>query len=167
MRQGQMAEIPWFQVRTVEASPARLIGSLSSTRYGKDIWVKAGWLGNLRVGDRFVSGRWSKAGLRWVFSLSDATELELVGQSRWLQAYDGYWAERAELVLNKALVWALANWQEPPEHDHCAICWATICVQENAVHYMAKPNYRVCSACYAAYVQPHNINFRELNGPAA
>jgi hypothetical protein len=162
-----MAEIPWFQIRKVERTSARLIGSLSSTRYGSTVWVKPGWLGDLRVGNRFVSGRWSKAGFRWAFSLEDAAELELIGPAKRLQAFDGYWAERAEIVLNESLSWACATWQDPTDHDHCCICWAPITTQENAVHYMANRNSRVCSACYSSYVQPHNIDFSELGGRAA
>ena len=162
-----MAEIPWFHIRKVEREQARLIGSLSSTRYGREVWIKPGWLGDLRVGNRFVSGRWSKAGFRWAFSLEDAAELEQIGSVNRLQAFDGYWAERAAIVLNESLSWAYTTWQDAADHDHCCICWATISTHENVGHYMANRNSRVCSACYASYVQPHNIDFRELNGPAA
>jgi hypothetical protein len=167
MRQGQMAEIPWFQIRKVERSPARLIGSLSSTRYGSTRWVKAGWLGDLRVGNRFVGGRWSRAWFSWAFTLTDDAALEVIGSSKRLQAFDGYWAERAALVLDESLTWARATWEDPADHDHCSICWARIYTDENTIHYLAKRNVRVCSECYSCYVQPRSIDFRELGGPAA
>ena len=89
MRQEHMAEIPQFRTRKVERNPARLIGDLSDTHYGSEVWVKPGWLGDLRVRNRFVVGRWSKVGSQWAFTPKDAAELESlasINSSKYLTA---------------------------------------------------------------------------------
>ena len=167
MRREGMPELPRFRVRKIERDPVRLIGELSSTRYGSESWVEAGWLGDLRVGNRFVTGRWSQTEAEWVFSPERASALDTIGAAREFPVFEGYWGERAELVLDESLAWSSAKWGETADHDHCRICWASINSEENTVHYAASPNLRVCAACYSSYVQPRSVDFRELGGPAA
>lgn len=162
-----MAEIPQFRTRKVERNPARLIGDLSDTHYGSEVWVKQGWLGDLRVRNRFVVGRWSKVGSQWAFTPKDAAELESLASVQQFQVFDCYWGERAEIALDESLDWDRTTWDAPSDHDHCCFCWATISVYENTDHYMVHANLRACSACYLSYVQLRSIDFRALAGPAA
>jgi len=162
-----MPELPRFRVRKIEHNPLRLIGELSSTQYESQTWVQARWIGDLRVGNRFVTGRWSEAGSSWAFAPEDPSALDTIGNVRDFEVFEGYWGERAELVLNETLSWRESTWTDPNDHDHCRICWATINSEENACHFAASPALRVCSACHSSYVQPCNIDFSELGGPAA
>jgi hypothetical protein len=162
-----MSELPHFRVLKVEQDPLRLIGDLSSTRYGSQIWIQSGWLGDLRIGSRFLTGRWSEAGACWAFSPDDQNALESIAEVRDFEVFDGYWGERAELVLDESLNWREAIWSVPDEHDHCRICWGTIDSAENTSHFAASAQLRVCPACHSSYVQPRNIDFSQLGGPVA
>lgn len=162
-----MSELPHFRVRRIEQDPLRLIGDLSSTRYGSQTWIQSGWLGDLRIGSRFLTGRWSEAGASWAFSPNDQTALESIAEVRDFEVFDGYWGERAELVLDESLDWREAIWSAPDDHDHCRICWSTINASENASHFAASAQLRICAACHSSHVQPRNIDFSQLGGPAA
>ena len=162
-----MSELPHFRVLKVEQGPLRLIGDLSSTRYGSETWVQSGWLGDLRIGSRFLRGRWSEAGACWAFSPEDQNALETVAEVRDFHVFDGYWGERAELVLDESLNWRDAIWSNPDDHDHCRICWGTISSEENTSHFAASAQVRVCPTCHSSYVQPRNIDFSPLGGPVA
>jgi len=162
-----MAELPRFHVHKVESEPLRLVGRLSSTEYGSEKWVRPGWLGDLRVGNRFVTGRWAEANPLWTFSPKDANALQTIGELREFEVFEGYWAERAELVLDESLNWADTAWTDSSDHDHCRICWATISSKENTRHFAASPSSRVCLSCYSLYVKPRSIDFSQLHGPAA
>lgn len=167
-----MSGLPRFHVREIEHVPLRLVGDLSSTRYESETWVQAGWLGYLRVGNQLIRGRWAEAGSRWAFSPENASALTSVGSLREFDVFDGYWGERASLVLDQTLSWREAVWTDPNDHDHCRICWATIAAHENARHFAASPALRVCAACHVSHVQPHEIGFSGMGlsaqrGPAA
>jgi hypothetical protein len=153
-------------VREVEHDPLRLIGDVSNTRYGSQTWIQSGWLGDLRVGSRFVAGRWSEADGRWIFAPNDQNALQIIAQAREFDVFDGYWGERAELVLDESLDWREASWSDPDDHDHCQICWGTI-DSEDARHFKVFAAVRVCPVCYSTYVKPRNIDFSKIGGPAA
>ena len=97
-----MPELPRFQVRRIEDDPVRLIGTLSATRYGSQTWVQSGWHGDLRVGNRLVTGRWSQADSEWAFTPESPSALETIGAAREFPVFEGYWGERAELVLDQS-----------------------------------------------------------------
>ena len=162
-----MPGLPRFRVRRIEHDPLRLVGELSSTVYESQTWIQAGWLGDLRVGSRFVTGRWSEAGPSWVFSPADPNALEIIAAVREFEVFEGYWGERAELVLDASLDWRESTWSDPNDHDHCRICWAAINSGENTRHFAASAHLRVCLTCHSSYVQPRSIDFSELGGPAA
>lgn len=162
-----MPELPRFRVRKIEQQPVRLIGELSSTHYGSETWVQAGWIGDLRVGNRFVTGRWSEAESEWAFSPENASALETIGAAREFPVFEGYWGERAEVVLDESLNWSESTWSDPTDHDHCRVCWATISSEGNTLHFAASPTLRVCPACYSSFVRPRSIDFSALGGPAA
>lgn len=162
-----MPMFPLFRVRQIQGDPPRLVGTLSDTRYGSEIWVQDGGMGDLRVGDRFVTGRWSRAGAEWAFSPESKGALELIGTAREFRVFDGYWGERAQLVLDGSLRWSKTIWAKSTDHDHCRLCWADINSEVNTSHYEADPQLRVCPACYDFYIAQRSIDFSGLGGPAA
>ena len=132
-----------------------------------ETWIQSGWLGYLRVGSRFVIGRWGEADGSWVFAPKDQNALEVIAEVREFEVFDGYWGDRAELVLDESLNWRKATWSDPDDHDHCQICWGTINLKENACHFAVFTAVRVCPDCYSTYVTPRNIDFWKLGGHAA
>jgi hypothetical protein len=162
-----MPGLPRFRVREIDHDPFRLIGDLTSTHYEARAWVQAGWLGDLRVGSRFVTGRWSEVGSSWAFTPDDPSAPETIADEREFDVFDGYWGERAALVLDEALIWRESAWADLDDHDHCQICSSTIDSRENARHFAASSTLRVCSGCHSAYVEPRSIDFSREGGPAA
>jgi len=71
---------------------------------------------------------------------------------------DGYWGDRAALVLDSCLAWVPDEWTQADDHDHCAICWAHIYVTENRDHFASSTGKRVCAACYD-YVRSRSLDF--------
>jgi hypothetical protein len=47
------------------------------------------------------------------------------------------------------------------DHEHCAICWATISSHENPVFMKSSQDDCVCLACFRKHVEPRNIDFIE------
>ncbi|TMA33075.1 MAG: hypothetical protein E6J87_11175 [Deltaproteobacteria bacterium] len=162
-----MATLPRFRVHRIEEDPLRLVGEVSATEYQSETWIHAGWLGDLRVGNHFIAGRWSEAGTSWAFAPEDPHARDKIGEARDFEVFEGYWGERASLVLDESLDWHGSSWSDPIDHDHCRICWATINSQENAQHFAASENLRVCPRCHSSYVQRRSIDFTALGGPAA
>lgn len=89
-RRKFMSGLPRFRAED-RARSIRLIGELSTTQYESETWIKAGWLGDLRVGDHFVSGRLADAGSNRVFTPEDSNALETIGDVRNFEVFDGYW----------------------------------------------------------------------------
>lgn len=80
-----------------------------------------------------------------------------------LEVLDGYWGDRADLVLDTSLIWNRHQWTDAADHDHCAICWATISTQEKSEHFAARypegRRDRVCAPCYHNYVSKRALGF--------
>ena len=100
-----------------------------------------------------------------------------------------YWGERVELVLDNGRTWTrtifhadaavrgAGGWirrLEPTDvgvevipgawdHEHCAICWATISTHEQAEGYYDGKNDWLCVPCFQQYVEPHSLAFVKLN----
>jgi len=164
------SRLPRFVIRGIQKAPLRFVGDLSTTRYGSETWIQNGWNGDLLVAGRLIGGRWSEGKGYWVFSPDDPTAAEALAEGREYRVLDGYWAERAELVLKESLNWRESMWSGPTRHEHCGICWATIGLNENARHFAAAADgrvYRVCANCYTLNVQTRSLDFSHLGGPAA
>ncbi len=160
-----VAVVPKFGVSEVVLDPFRLLGTLSSTEYGPDTWVKPGWLGDLRHEALVLSGRWSRTGDAWVFTPTAEDAEHLVGETREFQVLDGYWGERVWLTLDPSLSWRESIASDIPDHEHCRICWATISASENTHHYAAD-GLVICPKCYAAHIRNRSLDFTSLGGPA-
>jgi hypothetical protein len=136
-----------------------LFGCVSSTEFGRQTWIADRYLGYLKHGDFLARGRWHAGGENWEFALDESQTAEELPDVNEFQILDGYWGERAELVLDRKIVWQPERWQVQDDHDHCAICWATICSTENQAHFIATTGERVCAACYQAYVSTRALSF--------
>ena len=110
-----------------DGNKTELTGSVTSEEYLGQKWIGERWIGYIgREGEAPVQGRWFPEEGHWRFVGENPKSLDFpIGQP--LQLYDGYWGERAYIVL-AGLSWsegqfaAKKNW----DHDHCGICWATI-----------------------------------------
>ena len=105
-----------------------------------------------------VSGRWFSEGDRWRFVTDERRSLDFqVGDP--LQLYDGYWGERAYIVL-ASLTWTEEQFVAKKEwdHDHCGICWATI-YPDAPKYFRSSDRDIVCPNCYEQYVQTHSLGF--------
>ena len=101
-----------FRVRGDAAgATAGLVGSLTRTTHGREDWVGDEWIGFLKSDAKLVAGRWHRRGDLWEFVPEDPDHLKaLVAQPEW-EVLDGYWGERAELVLDQTRRWDRARFQ--------------------------------------------------------
>jgi hypothetical protein len=154
-----MKPFPKFSVQRVEHSPPALVGQLSSTAFESETWVRDGAIGVLRSGATFISGRWQSTEAAWLFAPDNATALHGLRPPCEFDVFDGYWGERAELVLDQTLIWQAAIWLDAADHDHCRVCWNSISATENSAHFVAAAHLRVCAECHAAYVRGRSLSF--------
>ena len=156
-----MESFPTFNVveRRASDNGVSLFGAVSSTQFGNETWIGDLYLAFLKSGDLLVYGRWHIDGERWQFTVDASKTSEHIPADNSFQILDGYWGERAELVLDRNIVWRRELWQAQDDHDHCAICWETISSIENQTHFAASTGERVCNACYEAYVSRRALTF--------
>jgi hypothetical protein len=88
----------------------------------------------------------------------EASSLQLGTAYRY---FDGYWGERARLVLDPGLTWGEHDFVQKAsnDHDHCAICWATISMIENTNHMRSSSGAAICHGCHQGYVLRRSIDF--------
>jgi hypothetical protein len=155
---------PKFKIHKVkeEANGLELVGNLSSDSCGNEKWIDDNWLGYLKDNDFMVYGRWHKDNGEWKFFVKseDASGVDFtVGQE--VTVFDSYWGERVELVLNRKIKWreaiykAKVNW----DHDHCAICWATISEIENREYMLGDDRVEICLSCFESYIKQNSFGF--------
>ena len=156
-----MEPFPTFNVieRRANDDGVSLFGTVSSTQFGNATWIGDRYLGFLKHGDVLIHGRWHMHGERWQFRVDASETNEQVPAGNLFQILDGYWGQRAKLVLDRNIVWRPEQWQDQDDHDHCAICWATISSSGNQAHFAAPTGERVCNACYDAYVHTRALAF--------
>jgi hypothetical protein len=135
-----------------------VLGSVTATTYGRETWVEDGFIGCLMGGSTFVFGRWNNRGDSWAFIPDASGLLEILSPDTEWMVLDGYWGERAELVLDASRQWQNATC-EGSDHDHCAICWETLGQGGQPNGYVSKDATWICSRCYHSYVQPQSLEF--------
>lgn len=152
---------PMFCVMAVARDDSRvtLRGSVSFTRVGRETWVGDRHVGYLKLGTFLASGRWHAGGDCCGFVLDRSEHLSELDGTPTLEVLDGYWGERAELVLDESVTWSASSWTDAADHAHCAICCTTVSTQENREHFAAGRGDRLCAACYRNYVSKRALGF--------
>jgi hypothetical protein len=160
-----MAAVPIFRVSETLREPFRLLGTLSTTKFRADTWVKDDWVTDLRVGNIVLSGFWRRSTSDWIFTPTAEDAARRLGDHRDFQVFDGYWGERVSIVLDESLSWQRAEIADVSDHSHCGICWATISSDENSSHYAAEGRV-LCESCHDAHIRRRSLDFTSLGGPA-
>jgi hypothetical protein len=153
---GGEGAFPRFHV--IRHDSGEVFGSVTATTYGIETWVGDGWIGYLLVGMKPISGRWHARGESWGFMPDDHCVGQELRTDTECTVLDGYWGERAELVLDSDRKWQAARY-EGSDHDHCAICWEKLgqCGQPDG--YVSKGATWICCCCYEAFVQRRSLEF--------
>ena len=136
-------------------------GRLSTVNGAHERWIKERWLGYLVKGRQFIEGRWFEAGELWKFNIFDPEEnLQFLEVGDTVAAVDGYWGERARMVLGDGFEFKKIRYVAPPhdDHDHCYFCFKTISEHENIEHYSAGGCYVLCIECYERTVARRDIS---------
>jgi len=103
---------PAFQVRERSVgSKAGVRGTVTRTTQGRENWVGDGWIGCLKAGTKLVFGRWHRRDELWEFAPDDSDEVDAVVAQREWEVLDGYWGERAEIVLDQDRRWVRARFE--------------------------------------------------------
>lgn len=97
------------QRRIGEASA--VVGAVTRTTHGGESWVKDGGFGFLKIGAKLVAGGWRDHGERWEFAPEDAGCVASILAHHECEVLDGYWGERAELVMDETLRWERVEFQ--------------------------------------------------------
>ena len=125
---------------------------------------------------QFVWGRFSFVNLNertCLFQLDNPDELRLVEVGHSYPYFDGYWGERAAIVLDRRRDWkrerfvprdALNQFGQTItggwDHEHCAICWAKIGNGgEPEAFFDSAHDTWLCETCYTAYVKTASLSF--------
>lgn len=133
-------------------------GSVTATTFGTETWVGDAWIGYLIADVRPISGRWHAQGDYWGFVPDDLDAVQLLRPDTECVVLDGYWGERAELVLDLDRKWQKTG-HEGLDHDHCAICWETIGSGGQLDGYICEDAIWTCCCCYEAFVQRRSLDF--------
>jgi hypothetical protein len=185
-----MVEYPKFRVLEIEeGDEVTLLGSLTTTEYGSKTWISDGWFGFLLRDSEVSPGTWRAHDQQWVFVLESRQALDLFKKSaaQW-DVLDGYWGERAEIVLDTTRQWHKMLFQTSDavefrgeksrtrvraeaakaeegklikggwDHEHCAIQWETI-DEDQPEAYFSEPDTWVCEECFNRFVRPRSLRF--------
>lgn len=89
-----------------------VIGTVTRTTHGREDWVGDGWIGFLKTGARMIAGRWHRRpDDLWEFAPNNPVHLDAVWSQREWEVLDGYWGERAQIVLDPTRAWDKARFQ--------------------------------------------------------
>jgi len=118
--------------------------------------------------DAHVSGRWSAIAdappETWDFRVDDAgAAARIVAASPWWML-DGYWGDRAEIVLDDHHPWSHERFPASRDHDHCAICDAKIGRYGRPDGYRRRDRGHddatwICPECRERWVVPGSLGF--------
>ncbi len=146
-------------------------GHVSRTTQGSETWIGDGHIGYLRTESTLIEGRWKLRGECWIFApKNDADRAKIASRSSW-EILDGYWGERAELVLNEKLKWEKIPFEPRDavrgsevikggwDHEHCAVCWEKIGAYGQASGFVSASNIWICEQCHGKYVSVRSLSF--------
>ncbi len=169
--------------------PNAVLGTVTTLSHGRETWVRDGWIGYLFSGTTFVRGRWHSRGDQWAFGPDRPDHFEALCRRGLWAVLDGYWGERAELVMDPTREWEKARfeskdavefwgpngicWRQATQavspgakiisngwdHEHCAICSRTIGNRGDAQGYVSEAQTWVCDPCFRDYVAPKSLAF--------
>ena len=156
-------DLPHFHAMRRDASSGLFIGSVSAIEVYDETWVADGYLGYLLRDEMVIYGRWRVTEEGWGFQPKAPT---LVALPTDFEVLDSYWGDRADLVLGtRPADWSPERWDDPADHDHCAICWSTIGISGDRNFFRnAHHDDFCCVRCYNAYVLPRKLDFIEPHG---
>ena len=147
---------PRFHI--IRRDVGEILGSVTALTFGNETWVGNGFIGCLMADNKFVFGRWHTRGDSWAFIPDDSGVIEMLRPDTEWVVLDGYWGERAELVLDANRKWQKALYEES-DHDHCAICWQTLGQGGQPDGYVDEDVTWICSRCYESFVEPRSLDF--------
>ncbi len=179
-------QLPTFTINRLEHD--RVIGT-----FDKPLWIGERHLGDLLLPDeRFVSGCFVNVDLQGhtaTFVPTAAEDISAMLSGMTYPRLDGYWGERAALILDRQRHWSQrmfepvdavafkgtggtlvkATNQNLPEggtvikggwdHEHCDICWETISPQTDPVAMFSEPDHWICRKCHESFVVPRSLDF--------
>lgn len=195
-RSINMGRFPRFTVKESRASePGEVLGSVSTIRHGRETWVGDGWIGYLMCGAALIPGRWRYRprlwARRWAFVPASIDHVDAIRSRHQWSILDGYWGERAELVLDEDREWHRAKFEPTDaiafreggglvmkqktgpdseggqvieggwDHEHCAICTGKLGTGGEAEGYLSPPCTWVCERCYVQFVRTRSLDFIE------
>lgn len=179
------SELPRFLIT------AALDGSCIG-RFDPSPFIGESWIGCLYLADeRFIWGRFIQVDLRQhtcEFLPDNPTTMVLLRVGTPYPYLDGYWGERAELVLKTDQTWREANFQPSDavqvsvpqgimwtrstekapigdripngwDHEHCSICWERIGCEGQATGFVNEADDWVCGECFGLFVSPKSLAF--------
>ena len=146
------------RIHIVRRDAAEILGSVTALTFGNETWVGDGFIGCLMAGKKFIFGCWHLRGDFWAFAPDDLTVIEtLLPDTEWA-ILDGYWGERAELVLDTTREWQKSLYDDS-DHDHCAICWETLGQGGQPDGHASEDATWICCRCYESFVQRRSLEF--------
>jgi hypothetical protein len=182
---------PVFHVRqgAMEQS-AGVVGAVTRTTHGRETWVGDGWIGFLKGGGAtLIAGRWRQEADFWVFTPEDPDNVAAIRARPEWDVLDGYWGERAEIVLDQTHQWHRTRFQPADavrvqgpagvwfrrkidgdtgagevikdgwDHEHCAICGETLGLGGQPEAYVSGQRIWVCGGCYTHFVEHGSLDF--------
>jgi hypothetical protein len=179
-------DLPRFSVTAIQSGRG-------SGRFEPSPLIGEHWIGCIYVGDgKFLWGRFvavDHAQHTCDFQPDDPTAMCLLRAGGSYPYLDGYWGERAELVLDPERTWREAEFQladavQVPsaqgvlwtrsseaapaggdlvpdgwDHEHCSICWEKIGRGGAGVGFVSGADDWVCVGCYHRYVASRSLAF--------
>jgi hypothetical protein len=154
-----------------------VFGTVTKTTHGRENWVGDGWIGFLKHETKLISGRWQRHADQWIFEPDNPGSVTVILASTQWEILDGYWGERAAVVLDET-----RQWHKKPftptnavryktstdgersteiikngwDHEHCGICWETIGPRDQG--YLSGETW-ICERCYSDFVQRRSLEF--------
>ena len=181
---------PVFSVREGGAGErAGVIGAVTRTTHGQENWVGDGWVGFLRAGAKVIAGRWHQRADLWAFVPENSDDVAAIRARTEWEVFDGYWGERAEIVLDHTRQWHKAHFQPTDavrlhgpdgvwlrqaidtdnaggevvkdgwDHEHCAIRGETLGPAGQPEGYVSAQRIWVCESCYLSFVERGSLDF--------
>lgn len=155
--------LPTFRPERVEAADEKvqITGEVSARVYMGQNWIGEMWIGYIgRNGEPPVKGRWFQENECWRF-VSENRKASNFKVGDPLHFYDGYWGERACIVL-APMTWTERQFEAGKhwDHDHCGICWAKIGT-DSSRYFESSERDVICPDCYVQYVQLRSLAFIE------